>query len=61
MISESQQLLSSDTPVLIVLWRMMYSSHERQAASSLCQVTMSGSEPVETEELMRARAATMSP
>ena len=39
----------------------MYSSSERQAASSLCQVTISGSEPSETEELMRAREAMISP
>ena len=39
----------------------MYSSQERQAASSLCHVMISGSVPAETEELMRASVAMMSP
>lgn len=61
MMRESQDVLSSGTPLLIIRWRMMYSSQGRQAASSLCHVMMSGSVPAETEELMRASVAMMSP
>ena len=51
----------SDTPLLTVRWRMMYSSQERQVASNLCHVMMSESVPAETEELMRASVAMISP